>query len=83
MSKTIKKTNRTLSSSKTFIYNTLTTCIRELVNERTKEWMENGDTESDRLLVHFWEQVMDLKKGLHEMDENGDYVHPLLKGLNK
>ena len=77
------KTNRTLDSSLGFIYNTLTTCIRELVNERTKEYMENGETESEQLLYHYWKQVMDLKKGLMDFDENGDYVHPLLKGLNK
>ena len=77
------KTNRTLDSLLGFIYNTLTTCIRELVNERTKEYMENGETESEQLLYHYWKQVMDLKKGLMDFDENGDYVHPLLKGLNK
>lgn len=76
-------TNRTLSSTRNFIYNRLSTCIRELVNERTKEWMENGETESEQLLLHFWKQVMDLKKELMEIDRNGDNVHPLLKGLNK
>jgi hypothetical protein len=83
MSKTIKKTNRTLSSSRNFVYKTLTTCIRELVGERTKEWMENGETESEQLLQHYWLQVMDLKRELHKMDENADFVNPLLKGLNK
>jgi len=77
------KTNRTLYSTKTFIYNTLTTCIRELVSERTKEYMENGETESEQLLYHYWKQVMDMKKELMEFDRNGDWVHPLLKGLNK
>lgn len=77
------KTNRTLDSTKTFIYNTLNTCIGELVRERTKEWMENGETESEQLLYHHWKQVMDMKKELMEIDRNGDWVHPLLKGLNK
>ena len=45
------KTNRTLDSTRTFIYNTLTTCIRELVGERTKEWEENGETESEQLYI--------------------------------
>ena len=83
MSKTIKKTDRTLSSTRSFIHKRLSTCIRELVNERTKEYMENGETESEQLLQHYWLQVMDLKRELHKMDENADFVNPLLKGLNK
>jgi len=83
MSKTIKKTDRTLSSTRSFIHKRLSTCIRELVNERTKEYMENGETESEQLLFHYWKQVMDMKMELLEMDRNGDFVHPLLKGLNK
>ena len=62
-------TNRTLYSTKGFIYNTLGNCIVELVNERTKEWMENGETESEKLLYHYWKQVMDMRKELMEIDK--------------